>query len=85
MSDGSLIVVGHEKLVELSIVDDDGYSDEISSFTMDEALDFAAGIVGAAQNTARHMGLSNEEFNARFQAAMSANAAEYAKRSAVPS
>lgn len=68
---------GHETHVEVQI------GSESVVLTLDEALEHAAGIVGAAQNTARFAGLSNDEFNARFQQAMSASAAEYTKRSKV--
>lgn len=58
---------------------------ESASLTLDEALEHASGVVGAAQNTARFAGLSNEAFNALFQQKMNASAAEYAKRTKVMS
>jgi len=70
---------GHSTHVEVQI------GSESASMTLDEALEHAAGIVGAAQNTARFAGLTNNEFNDRFQQAMNRSAAEYAKRSSVPS
>lgn len=77
VSDEKFVTVGaygYETHVEIQI------GSESASMTLDEALEHAAGIVGAAQNTARFAGLSHEEFNARFQQAMNANAAEYAKQ-----
>lgn len=67
-------VSGHATHVEIQI------GSETVSLTLDEALEHASGVVGAAQNTARFAGLSNEAFNALFQQKMNTSAAEYAKR-----